>query len=159
MKAGSIASILTIASLTISSLAAGVVPGRWEKVDSLIEGTGIIVKMDGGDRIEGEFFSSDAKSITIQTFEQVERDLPKAGVKKIQTIEKTGRNKIWDGALIGAGIGAGAMAITLAASGGFDEQFEGAAAACLLVSAGIGAGIGLGIDAAVGARKTLYLAP
>ena len=159
MKAGSIVSILTIAFLTISSLTAGVVPGRWEKVDSLIEGTGIIVKMDGGDRIEGEFFSSDAQSITIQTFEQVERDLPKAGVKKIQTIEKTGHNKIWDGALIGAGIGAGAMAITFTASGRRNWNYKEAAAAGLLLSAGIGAGIGLGIDAAVGARETLYLAP
>ncbi len=61
---------------------------------------------------------------------------------------------------IGAGIGAGAMAITFAALGVTRwEVFEGAAAAGLLLSAGIGAGIGLGIDAAVGARETLYLAP
>ena len=151
--------ILILLTMATSSLQAAVIPGRWEKVDSLIEGTGIIVKMDGGDRIEGEFFSSDAQSITIQTFEQVERDLPKAGVKKIQTIEKTGHNKIWDGALIGAGIGAGAMAITFTASGRRNWKYKEAAAAGLLLSAGIGAGIGLGIDAAVGARETLYLAP
>ena len=140
----------------LSAASAEVVPGRWEKVDSLTRGTGIIVSMTGGDRMECEFISSDPEGITVVDSDQSERTLPKSGVKKIQTIAKTGKNRVWDGALIGAAIGAAAGGITVAAVGTDDDSGN---AAGVLLATGIGAGVGLGVDAAVGARETLYVAP
>ena len=148
-----LSTLVMLASLPAAS--ANVVPGRWEKVDSLAQGTGIIVKMDGGDRFEGEFLSSDTLSLSIRTFDEEERDLPKSGVKKIETIEKSGHNRIWDGALIGGAIGAATMALVTAGFGGDKNTMGGP----VLLGAGIGAGIGLGLDAAEGARETLYVAP
>jgi hypothetical protein len=133
-----------------------VIPGRWEKVDSLTPGKGIVVRLTGGDKFEGDFISSNAESLTIRDDSGQNRELPKNGIKKIQTREKASRGNLLDGTLIGAAIGAATMGIAIAASG-IDNK-EGAGGAIAL-SAGIGAGIGLAVDAAVGARETLYEAP
>jgi hypothetical protein len=140
---------------SLAAVTAAAIPGKWEKVDSLVVGTGIIVKLEGGDRLEGEFLASDGLGVSIRTFDEEERKLPKSGIKKIQTIEKTGQNRIWDKALLGGAIGAGVTGLLIA---GIDGDKSGAGLAVLL-GAGIGAGIGAVVDSAVGARETLYVAP
>lgn len=131
----------------------GVVPNRWDKIDVLPEGTEIIIKMEGGERLECEYLYSDAERLVIRDFDEIERELPKSGIKKIQTLDKTGKNQVWDGALIGGAIGAAAMGITAAAIETDDKSGAGLA---VLWGAGIGAAIGFGVDGAIGARETLF---
>ncbi len=140
----------------VSSLAAfaETIPGRWEKVDALVAGRAIIVRMDGGDRVECSFVGSNADSITIRDQEGNEREFPKSGISRIESVEKTGRGRLWDGTLIGAAVGAAVGGITVAAVGSDMENAGGFAAFCV----GVGAGVGLAIDAAVGAREVFYRA-
>jgi hypothetical protein len=77
------------------------------------------------------------------------------------------RDRVWDGALAGFGIGAGLGLIGVAAEENNsrscqpNEWFCGAsfgppASAVVLMLGGIGAGIGAGVDALIGGKKTLY---
>ena len=147
--------ILSVAGFVIIALGitgfSKTIPGRWEKVDELTAGRGLLVTLQGGDRFECSFVSSTSESLTVREKEGRERELPKSGVKKVETIEKTGRGNLLDGTLIGAAIGGAVMAIAVAAVD--DSDGSGPAIAAGI---GIGAGIGLACDAAVGAREVLY---
>jgi hypothetical protein len=46
-------------------LNAAVVPGRWEKVDGLQEGTRIVVEIKSGDRLEGALKGSSPQELTV----------------------------------------------------------------------------------------------
>ncbi|MFZ0430963.1 MAG: hypothetical protein WAO20_22805 [Acidobacteriota bacterium] len=148
-----VAGVVATALLTIGF--SETIPGRWDKVEALASGRGILVTLEGGERFECSFLSSNADSLAIREPERGERELPKSGIKKIETIENTSRGNLLDGTLIGAAIGAGITGIMVAS---VDSGDRGAAAGVIALGAGIGAGIGLACDAAVGAREVLYKA-
>ena len=128
-------------------------PGRWNKVQAEKPGTGLIVTLHGGERIECFLKSLTEQTIIVITTETKEREIPKVAVEKIVTAEKRS-GPLWNGAVIGAAIPAVIIGIPIAA---YDGDKNGAAA--LLVTAiGIGAGVGVAIDAVHRGHITLYKA-
>jgi len=128
-------------------------PGRWNKVQSEIPGTGLVVTLHGGEKITCFLKSLSEHTVTVITTETKEREIPKIAVQKIVTSEKRS-GSLWNGAIIGAAIPVAIIGIPLAA---YDGDKSGAAP-LLLVTAGLGALIGVGIDAAYRGQVTLYKA-
>lgn len=151
-KANHVAAIVFGLLIFSATALAETIPGRWEKVDALQPGTGIIVSLEGGERLECEFVSADDTAITIRE-SGAERNLPKSGVQKIVAAEKKGTGPLWTGAVIGALVGVAVGGIVAS-----QVNDSGTKAGDILGCAAIGAGVGLGIDAAVGARETFYKA-
>jgi hypothetical protein len=118
-------------------LLAGIVPGRWEKVEALPAGSAIIVYLESGDRILGSFNRLEANSLTLTDLEGKSASLPRQGIRKITSPERT--DKTMDGTLIGLAVGFGAGAAVGAASADRLDLVKGGA----IVSFGaIGAGVG-----------------
>jgi hypothetical protein len=112
-----------------------VIPGRWEKVDSLQAGSNVVVELVSGDRVEGELLSSAADALTIRD-NGAARVIPKEAVSRVLVARRTGKH----GALYGAAIGAGAgVATGLAVSSQFDETFFARADLMGLTCGAIGA--------------------
>jgi hypothetical protein len=158
MRAGRIFSILTIGFLTIGSLKAAVVPGRWEKVEDLQEGTQIVVELTSGDRLEGAFGRVTPQELTIIEPDGSDRKVPKTAVAKIETAEKV-KDGLTNGMLIGMGVGAGlGVAAAVIATGGVSEECTACGLAIFSGFAG-GWGIGTAIDAMHRSPEMLYQAP
>ncbi|RPI28638.1 MAG: hypothetical protein EHM61_04365 [Acidobacteria bacterium] len=134
--------------LTISAQA-GVVPGRWEKVQAEKPGTEMIIALVSGEQIRAVYQEVGADSLLV-TVDGSPRTIPKPEVAAITTAQRRSDSLI-NGALIGAGIG---LAIGL--MGMRDEDLN---AAIVPLAAGVWTGIGLGVDAAVRTKTTLYKAP
>jgi hypothetical protein len=113
MKARHIASAITIPSLTSSSLPAGVIPGRWEKVDRLPLGKPITLTLKTKDRVAGTYKRSDAKTLEVADPSGEERNLPKSEVKEIVSGEMA-KDGLGNGALIGMAVGGGVALAILA---------------------------------------------
>ena len=84
---------------------AEVIPGRWELVEALRTGTVVIVKLHGGDRIEGAFSGIGPNEIIIAEKKDKERRLPRTAVSKIEMAAAT-RDSPKNGTLIGTAVGA-----------------------------------------------------
>lgn len=122
MIKASIASSLTIGFLSVSSLAAAVIPGRWEKVADLQVGTPVVVELKSGDRAKAVIKHVGTQEITITDSEGAERQLPKEAVARIVTSGKV-KDGLANGMLIGMGIGTGAAVAAVAiATGGVSEE-------------------------------------
>jgi len=137
--------------LLVSYAWAGVVPGRWEKVQAERPGTEMIITMTSGDVIRGNYQEVGEQEL-LMTVEGASRSLPKSGIAKITTAERR-TGPLWNGPVIGAAVGGGLAGLAAARLEG--DGAAGAIAICAL----IGAGIGLGLDAAYQTRITLYKAP
>ena len=142
-----------LAILTAMPVLGGVVPGRWEKIEALETGTGIVVSLSSGEKLNCFLQGTTAEAVSVVSSDGRDLTLPKSAVTKIETLEKK-RGPLWDGALIGGAIGLGVTGLMLARYG--DSHTNNAA--ILAVWGGIGAGIGLAVDAGVAGRKTLYKA-
>ena len=154
MKKQLLVSVVGLIVLTAQAWA-GVVPGRWEKVDSLKSGADIIVIMQSGDSFRGSFRSSDSESVTVKTGGE-DRSFPKHPIKQIEA-EGVKEDGAIDGGLIGAGIGAAVGA--LLGSRSRSDDFKGTATGLLaLVGAGIGFGVGYAADSGSGKPVLLYQA-
>ena len=140
-------------------LNAAVVPGRWEKVDSLPPGQQIIVTLKAGDSIECSLKESETDDLTVVTSTGSELKLAKSEVRKIVSAEKTG-DSLLNGTLIGAGVG-GAISILpfiiIGARSDVDLSAENMGLIGLLI--GGGAAVGLAADAAIKGHEVLYQAP
>jgi len=145
--------LLVIVLLAFASARAGVVPGRWDKVQAEKPGTEMIVILTSGDEIQGMYQEVGSQELRI-TVDGAQRALPKSGIARITTAERR-TGPLWNGPLIGAIIGGSLAAIGIAAY----ERLDSETLPYVAAWAGIGAGIGLGIDAAVQSRITLYKAP
>ena len=157
MKARNLLSVTTSLLLSISLLQAGVVPGRWEKLDSQASGTQLIITLNSGDRIGCDFKSSSPSDLTFTDQGGIQRILPKSGVRKIVSARRRVNDSAIRGGLIGAAIGALAilpLAVLLRDGGGGKEV-----ALDVLPFAGIGAGVGTALDLAIKEREVLYAAP
>ena len=142
---------LVLGLLLVNYAWAGVVPGRWEKVQAERPGTEMIITMSSGDVIRGDYQEVGDQEL-LMTVEGESRTVPKSGLAKITTAERR-TGPLWNGPVIGAAVGGGLAGIAVAGL----EHREGAAGAIAIIAL-IGAGIGLGIDAAYQTRVTLYQA-
>ena len=157
MKTQSFTGVITLLLLVTTSLQAGVIPGRWEKLDAQPVGTPIIVTLEGGDRMKCDFKSSGADAVTVTDESGVERKLPKSAIDKILSADKKVVDNVLDGTLIFAGVLAAPTAILGRSIIG--EESREAYVNTVLMMAAIGAGIGAGIDLAYKSHEVLYKAP
>jgi outer membrane lipoprotein SlyB len=94
---------LFIAQVLTVSANAVVVPGRWEKVESLPRGTTVIVHLSSGDRLQGALSKLNEEEILLSVAGDEVR-LPKSGVTMIHRAQKV-QGSGWKEMAIGAGIG------------------------------------------------------
>jgi len=143
--------------LLVGNLVAGVIPGRWEKIDSLPEGEDIVVVMKSGERFQVDFRSSDLDSLTVKPMGGKERRVPKAEVAQIER-EGVKQDRALDGAAIGAAVGAAIGALI----GSQGEEVSGSKAVPviggMIPGAAIGFGVGYGVDSSRGKPILLYQA-
>ena len=131
---------------------AQVVPGRWEKVQTLPLGSQITLELKSRDRIEGQLEGLSPSELLLKTG-SAQASIPRADIERITTRG----DGLLNGVLIGAAIGGGIMA-ALALPPEHDFSTGGVA---ILTLAGVGAGalIGLGADAIPKRAGVLYQAP
>ena len=158
MKAKVLRAFVALTILATATLEAGVIPGRWEKVDGLQEGTRIVVEIKSGDRLEGAFKGSSPQELTVTDPAGSDRQVPKTAVAKIVTAEKV-KDGLTNGMLIGMGVGTGvAVGAVALATGGVSEECIVCGLAICAGFAG-GWGIGAAIDAIHQGPEVLYQAP
>jgi len=147
--------------LASSVMNAGVIPGRWEKVAAENRGTGLIITLKAGERIEGLFKGLTDDAIVVEPPGSGDRTIPKTAVAKIITADKRSGD-LTNGTVIGAVVGGSIVGVPIlvaAAGGNIQGSEAGGVLLLLALSTGIGALAGLGIDAAVRGQVTLYEAP
>jgi hypothetical protein len=146
--------------LVLMPVEAGVIPGRWEKVDALPQGARLtVILKTGGERIRGAFERSDSEILVLTGEASTLRRIAKPSVSKV--FDPYVADTKWDGLLIGGAIGAGAgAAIGPAVWGGEEELFTNADAASLsyLFGALTGGLIGLVLDERRERSVELYVA-
>ena len=106
MKAPNLLSVAIFLLLSISWLQAGVVPGRWEKLESQTSGTQLIITLTSGDRMGCTFKSSSPSNLPVMDQNRIARMLPKSGVRKIVSTWSRVNDSVTRGGLIGAAVGA-----------------------------------------------------
>ena len=111
---------LTI-GLALSTLPAqaGVIPGRWEKVNALKPGSQVVVHLKSQDQLDGNLIETNPEALRLATEDGSIREIPKLAVQTV-TLERSGNRSTWIGAGIG---GAAGVAIGAGLSSGFDETF------------------------------------
>lgn len=146
-----------------TGLQAGVVPGRWEKVERLDAGTPVVLVLKTADRIEGEYHGLNPESLRVVSVQGHELELPRETVQKVLRGEKV-RDSLRNGTLMGAAIGFGAgfasaylYALSVTASGPvFYKEAVSHYVAVGLIGGGIGALTGALVDAAQKTAEVLY---
>jgi hypothetical protein len=163
MKAIRFQSVLLTVLLAGASVRAEIIPGRWEKVAALPPGTGVTVWLQAGDRWEGSFRSLGNDDLVVSDPGGAERRVPKTAVLRIESAG-TVRDRLGNGALIGAGIGCAAGVVSFlsfarskTASGPFFYgETRGVTVAAALVGGGLGALAGAAVDASIKGHEVLY---
>lgn len=124
-----------------ASLDGGIIPGHWEKVDSLESLTPITVHTTAGHRIKWTLVSSTETSLALTAHSQQTLLLPKADIEKVTLAEKT-KDDNADGLAVGAlkGFGVGFVGGVALAHDSRGASAGEQATAGLLVG-GLGAGI------------------
>ena len=138
-----IKSLLLLVLFSSGLLNAQVIPGRWEKVDSLESGEYIVITVKFGDRIECAFKSSDSTTLTV-TRRGSELAIPKTDVATIVQQKPRSNKPIWIGAALGSAIGVGSVVAIACSENGcnWDESVIGLAVVVGLIGAVPGALIG-----------------
>ena len=155
MKSQTFVSVIILIVLFSTAGQAGVIPGRWEKVDAQPRTAGLEVVLNSGERINCFFKGSDSDSLTIADPVEGERRLPKSAVARIETA-RDGRDTVADGTLIGFGAGAGGyLGLHTAACCAPDQAHDLWAA---LTFGGIGALVGFALDIVSRRPEVLYVA-
>ena len=90
-------------------LNAQVIPGRWEKRDSLRAGEQIFITFKSGGVINYNFKSADSTKLRVIRSGSIETNIPKADVAKVVRLKPRSNKAAW----IGAGVGAAAVAVTV----------------------------------------------
>ncbi len=82
MKVKNLIGVMVLVLLSLVSLQAGVIPGRWEKLDGQPSGTRMLVTLNSGERMDCALSSSGALDLTVTDQTGTERVLPKSEVRK-----------------------------------------------------------------------------
>ena len=140
--------LILVALLTLTRTDAGVIPGRWEKVDALPPGAHLeLILRTGDEHIKGSFKKSDALSLTLADETKTQRRIAKSDVSKV--LDPNIFDSKWDGLLIGGAIGTGTGALLgPAVWRGENQPFTNADAAAIYAIIGglTGGFIGLLLD-------------
>ncbi len=148
--------------ISSSLLNAQVVPGRWEKVDSLRSGERIVVTLKAGGLGRFSLKESDADDVTVVTSTGRELKIAKTEVRSIVG-EKTviGLDGTLKGAVAGFAVGALIAGIILGAIANNEGGWSSTTTAHVLgygaAGAGIGAAVGFGVDISQKHRRTEVL--
>ncbi len=89
MKTQSFISGIALVVLLSTSLQAGVIPGRWEKVETLGQGAEIIITMKSGDRLEGAFRHPDAEALFVVEVNGSERQILELPLHRLKAVDST----------------------------------------------------------------------
>lgn len=137
---------------------AEVIPGSWERVEVLRRGSPLVVTLKSGDRLEGGFKALASGVLALTDSAGKEFSIPRSEVRRI--VAQASRDKLTNGALIGAGIGLGAALAILAIVGSADGYVLPSAkwGAPLLLSS-VGSLIGTLVDRAHKRQEMIYVAP
>ena len=157
MKTQSFVSVITLLLVLTTSLQAGVIPGRWEKLDSQPPGKEIIVTLNSGDRMEYTFKSSGPDDLTVTDPSGIERRVPKSEVQTIVSAEKTA-DSLLNGLLIGLGIGAASGTLAIGCTDD-PECVANVRIVLVPVGAAIGALTGALIDRSISKSQLIYQRP
>ena len=135
---------------------AKLLPGSWDKVVVLHPGSRVVITMVDGDRFEGVFRTLGAQNLDLTDSAGLDLTVARSRIRRIVVLGE--RDRLSDGALIGAGIGlaVAATTLTVAASG---EGYILASAkwgAPLLMSA-VGAVVGVFVDRAHRDDDVVYI--
>lgn len=159
MKHASMGLVVLVSVIGIVPVFAGVIPGQWEKVAATEPGSGIVLFLKSGDRIEGMFEEVGEQDVII-VVDQQEQRYPKLEVAKIETAPYSDGKA--DGTLTGAGLGALGLGVLGALAGANDDMSDNtgqSAAFGAALGAGIGAAVGFALDASTKGSDLLYKAP
>ena len=165
MRSTLISMIVVLMLPANAALPADVIPGRWDLVDSLTPGTGIVVRLRSHERRESAFITSGPEAIILADETGRESALPKSEVLRIETAQKH-PDRLRNGAWIGTAVGCGSAMLALlayaahvTASGPiWGGESTGLYILGGMTGAGIGALVGAGIDAAHKGGAVLYRA-
>lgn len=149
---------LDLPQLTTGGRDAGVMPGSWERVEALRPGSRVVVTLTSGGRLEGVFMVLEASLLRLTDL--TGRAIAVARSEVGQIVARDARDRLANGALIGAFTGLGAAAAILAAIASGEGYVLPSAkwAAPLLLSAAGGV-VGVFIDRAHDGDELLYAAP
>lgn len=113
-------------------------------------GTTVTVTNDRGEKFRGQLLSlsSEAMKISVGGQESV------FGVEQVAELKKQVRDPLWNGAVIGAAVGA--TPLILAAGSGWCEDASGSCMAWGFLYGAIGAAAGVGIDALIMKNSTVF---
>ena len=143
--------VATIVALLLmnSWLCAGVVPGRWEKVEGLEQGSTIIVTLVTGDTVQGEFNCLKVGSLRM-TVDTQEQEFPKSAVSRISQLEMgwSRKKRVGICGLIGFAAGFALGCAGAANAADQDNMPAGETIKCGFAIGGVGAGIGAAIGSA-----------
>ncbi len=144
---------MTIKSLPLfiiissSLLNAQVIPGRWEKVDSLPTTSQLMITLKSGNEANYIFSSSDSANLAVQSESGTELVIPKDDVAKVVRLKPPGNNAAWIGA--GVGAAAGAVPIVVAFCSADGCRGEGNIVAGTVAVSALGALVGYSIGKAL----------
>jgi hypothetical protein len=142
-------------SLMIASFAQGtILPGRWERVDSLVSGTEIVIVMRSGARINANFSKSNGDAlVVVQQPQGNELTILKSDVRRVerQNVDDSIRN----GVLIGMAAGFGVLLL----HGSDNVRASYAAGYSLIVGVPVGAVLGYIFDKKHKVTVVLFTAP
>jgi hypothetical protein len=136
---------------------ANVVPGSWERVDGLATGTRVAVTLNTGQGVVGRFQARRLEAVVMTDAAGNELSVP---IPEILRITAPVRDKLTNGALIGAGIGFGTAIAALAIAGSGDGYVLPSAkwAAPLLLSS-VSSIAGMVVDRIHRRQELIYTAP
>jgi hypothetical protein len=134
-----------------------VVPGSWDRVESIRLGSPFVVTLKMGDRLAGTFKALCADVLILTDPAGKEFSIPRSEIARIVT---QAEDRLASGAWIGAAVGLGTALAVLAIAGSGDGYVLPSAkwGAPLLLS-GVGSLVGVLVDRAHKGKEAIYLAP
>lgn len=152
--------LILASPLGVQPAFASVVPGKWEKVELLPEGTQIIITLQSGAKMRAALEAVGPHALKLrEEGRNVSIQLPKDEVAKI--VEQSRRadsvvDGTWKGALGGAIVGSPWLIWGLNSK---SDDATSVGAGIFLLHLLVGTGVGAGVDAAHLSRRVLYRAP
>jgi len=156
-------SYLSFVAILISAyVQAAVIPGRWEKVEALNEGTKLVVILDSKERLEGRLLSAESSDLVLDPDEGERLTLPKSQILKVTSQDRTENDSVSNGLLwgtvVGAAVGVPWLIWGLSYQGGESDDARAIGTGICLMSVGVGAGVGLAADAVRKSHEVYYVA-